>query len=483
MGSPVRRAMSRQPEARRPLSLRRQLLLPLAWIWLLGLVAAVAGASWLANASANSAFDRGLQDETVALAAKLVWSDRGPLLDISRQAMELLNWDGETPNSFVLLDEAGRVLAGDALVPRPQLRHQSFAQPQLFDAQFRGQSVRGAQFSVSSPMLDRSVTIIKVEAGQKRGRLVRDMLLAMAVPTLVIAASTVALLNWGIRRGLAPLRAVAREVEGRAPSDLRPLPVEGVPAEVVPLIERINSLLADVQQSVAVQRRFVADAAHQLRTPVAGLRVLTQELAFELKQLESVQPSAWQPLLSALMRSSDRLTRLIGQLLSLVRSQAAHPSVDGELQLQDIRPLLREAAEPYALRAARQGRSLLLEMPEAPVLARADSLWLGEALANVLDNALRYGGLQVVVTVQALAGAVQIDIADDGAGVAPTDLPRLTEAFWRGERADTRGDDGSGGSGLGLAIAYEVITKLGGTWSAQTRPEFAGLRIRWLLPV
>jgi two-component system sensor histidine kinase TctE len=466
----------------RRLSLRRQLLVPLAWVWLLGLAAAVAVASWLASASANAAFDRGLQDETVALAAKLVWTDRGPLLDISRQAMELLNWDGESPNSFVLLDEAGRVLAGDAAVPRPDLRHQSFAQPQLFDAEFQGQRVRGAQFSLRSPMLDRSVTIIKVEASRKRGRLVRDVLLAMVLPTLAIALLTVALLNWGIRRGLAPLRAVASEVERRAPDDLRSLPFEGVPAEAVPLIERINSLLADVQQSVALQRRFVADAAHQLRTPVAGLRVLTQELEFELSQYEGVQASAWQPLLTALLHSSDRLARLIGQLLSLVRSQGVQLSVDGEAACQDLRPLLREAAEPFAVRAARQGRSLLLEMPNTPVLARADSLWLGEALANVLDNALRYGGNQIVVTVRAELEAVQIDIEDDGAGVAPADVPRLTEAFWRGERADTRSDDSNGGSGLGLAIAYEVIKRLGGSWSAKTRPEFAGLRIRWTLP-
>lgn len=468
-------------ESRRPKSLRRQLLVPLAWIWLLGLGAVVSGAFWLASVSANEAFDRGLKDETVALAAKLVWTDRGPLLDISRQAMELLNWDHETPNHFVVLDEGGRVLAGDGDVPRPELRHQSFAQPQLFDAEFQGERVRGAQFSLNSPMLDRSVTIIKVEASHKRGRLVRDMLLALAMPTLAIALLTVALLNWGIRRGLAPLRAVASEVERRAPSDLRALPVEGVPAEAAPLIERINSLLADVQQSVAVQRRFVADAAHQLRTPVAGLRVLTQELEFELNQNKGAEPGGWQPLLVALLQSSDRLTRLIGQLLSLVRSQGAHQALDGKQRRQDLRAVLREAAEPFAIRAARQGRSLLLEMPETPVLARADALWLGEALANVLDNALRYGGDQLVVTVRELAGAVQIDIEDDGAGVLPADLPRLTEPFWRGERADTRGDDG-GGSGLGLAISYEVIARLGGSWVAQTRPEFAGLRIRWQLP-
>lgn len=463
-----------------PLSLRRQLLVPLAWVWLLGLLAAAGGASWLASASANAAFDRGLQDETAALAARVVWTDRGPMLDISRQAMELLSWDQEALSRFVVLDEAGRVLAGDAGVPRPDLRHQSFAQPQLFDASFQGQQLRGAQFSLTSPMLDRHVTVIKVEASHKRSRLVRDVVLALALPTLVIALLTVALLNWGIRRGLAPLRAVAREVEQRGPRDLRSLPVEGVPAEAAPLIERINGLLADVRASVSVQRRFVADAAHQLRTPVAGLRVLTQELAVELSQDDSLAPASWQPLLRALLRSSDRLSRLIGQLLSLVRSQGAQ---DGTLPRQDIRPLLREAAEPFALRAAQLSRSLLLEMPDAVVLARVDGLWLGEALANLLDNALRYGGAQITVTVQLLIDAVQIDIADDGAGVAPPDLPRLTEAFWRGERADTRSDDGDSGSGLGLAIAYEVISRCGGKWSAQTRPEFAGLRIRWLLPL
>ncbi|MEJ6005291.1 sensor histidine kinase N-terminal domain-containing protein [Paucibacter sp. AS339] len=506
----------------RPLSLRRQLLAPLAWIWLFGLLAAAGGAYWLAMASANAAFDRGLQDETAALAARVVWTDRGPLLDVSRQAMETMGWDLEGRNSFALLDEAGHVLAGDPAVPRPELRHQSFSRPVLFDGEFQGETVRGALFSLSSPMLDRSVSVIAIESRHKRARLVRDVLLAMVVPTLVIALLTVSLLAWGIRRGLAPLRQVAREVERRAPNDLRPLPIEGVPAEAVPLIERINSLLADVQASVQLQRRFVADAAHQLRTPVAGLRVLTQELELELRQWESQaladakpqgasggagpdrapQAGAWQPLMSALLLSSDKLARLIGQLLSLVRSQGAQALAPHQAAI-DIRPMLREAAEPMALRAARLGRSLLLDMPDSPVPARVNTLWLGEALSNVLDNALRYGGPNISVRVGMAAVGVQIDIEDDGPGVAPADLPRLVEPFWRGERADVRADvrgsprsnglgesassagsvgEGDGGTGLGLAIAYEVIQRLGGSWLAQTRPEVAGLRIRWILP-
>jgi len=464
----------------RPPSLRRQLLAPLVWIWALGIVLAAAGAYGLASSSANAAFDRGLQDETSALAAKMAWTDRGPLLDMSPQTLELLTWDSTERNNFVVLDESGRVLAGDGEVPRPELRHHSFAKPLLFDGQFQGQAVRGAMFSLTSPMLDRSVSIIVIETRGKRQRLVRDVLVAMALPTLALGGLSMVLLAWGIRRGLQPLREVAREVAQRASSDLRPLPIEGVPAEAVPLIERINTLLSDVQRSVALQRRFVADAAHQMRTPVAGLRVLTQELEQELKALPAAAGAApaWEPVLRAMLQSSERLARLIGQLLSLARSEAAL-AFDGEQGRMDLRPILREAAEPLALRAAREGKSLSLEMPMEPVLAQAHPLWLGEALVNVLDNALRYGGPHIVLRLGVVEGQAQIDIEDDGEGVAPQDLPRLSEAFWRGARADTRND---GGTGLGLAIAFEIISRLGGSWAAFTRPELQGFRIRWRLP-
>jgi two-component system sensor histidine kinase TctE len=466
-----RRSRSTAAESTR--SLRRQLLAPLLWVWLLGVAGAALGAYALARSSANTAFDHGLQDRASALAAKLVWTDRGPLLDLSRQTLELLTWDSQERNSFVVLDERGRVLAGDAGLPRPELRHRSFGSPELFDAEHQGQRLRGAQFSVLSPMLDRSVSIIVVQTRHKRDRLVRDMLFAMALPTLGLGLLTFALLGWGVGRGLLPLREVAREVARRAPSDLRPLPIERVPAEARPLIERINSLLAEVQESIALQRRFVADAAHQLRTPVAGLRVLTQELAAELGP--QAGPAA--PLLDALLSSSDRLTRLTGQLLSLVRSQGAL-SFEGEAAAMDLRPLLHRAAEPLALRAARAGRSLLLEMPDKPVAARAHELWLGEAVTNALDNALRYGGPHIVLRLLPLGQGAAIEIEDDGPGVAAQDLPRLAEPFWRGERADTRND---GGTGLGLAIAYEIVTRLGGRWQAQTRPELAGFRLRWEL--
>lgn len=459
---------------RRGPSVRRALLRPLLWSWGIGLLAAVMGAYWLARTSANQAFDRGLQDEASALAAKVTWSDRGPLLDLSRQAMELVTWDRDDRNGFVMIDVDGNALAGDAAVPvpPPRLRQASFEQPRVFDAIYDGEPVRGAIFSVSSPMLDRSVSVVVVETKNKRTVLMRDLQLSVVLPALALGAVTFAMIGWGIRRGLQPLRDVATEVALRDAQDWRPLPLQDVPREAVPLIERINSLLADVEQSIQLQRRFVADAAHQLRTPVAGIRVLAQNLAEELAAAPGDE-AAWRPMLSQLERSTDRLSRLIGQLLSLARSETAL-SMDGEHQTLDIVPLLRESAEPVVLQALRQGRSIALEAPPEPVPARAHPIWLGEVVNNLLDNALRYGGPRVTLKVQPLPeGGAVVMVEDDGPGVSAEQLPHLFEPFWRGERADLRND---GGTGLGLTIAREVVLRLGGRIEAESRPSFDGLR-------
>ncbi|MBT9598052.1 MAG: sensor histidine kinase [Vitreoscilla sp.] len=455
-------------------SVRRALLRPLLWSWGIGLLAAVVGAYWLARTSANAAFDRGLQDEASALAARVTWSDRGPLLDLSRQAMELVTWDRDDRNGFVMVDADGNTLAGDSRVPLPpaRLRKTSFEQPRLFDATFEGEPVRGVMFSVSSPMLDRSVSVIVVETKTKRNVLMRDLQLSIVLPAVALGAVTFLLIGWGIRRGLQPLRDVATEVALRDAQDWRPLPLQHVPREAVPLIERINSLLADVEQSIQLQRRFVADAAHQLRTPVAGIRVLAQNLEQELA-LATGDDAGWRPLLTQLGRSTERLSRLIGQLLSLARSETAL-AMDGEHQTMDIVPLLREAAEPLVLQGLRDGRSMELDAPDTPVPARAHPLWLGEVVNNLLDNALRYGGRRVTLRVRSRPeGGAEVVVEDDGPGVAPDQLPRLFEPFWRGDRADLRND---GGTGLGLTIAREVVLRLGGQIQAESRPAFEGLR-------
>ena len=455
-------------------SLARRLLLPLLWGWMIGLVVAVSGAYLLARNSAQAAFDRGLQDEAAALAAKVTWSDRGPLLDLSRQTLELLTWDSADRNSFVMVDQTGFALAGDSAVPVPPDRSKSFARPQLFNGVYGGEAVRGAVFSVTSPMIEtgRSVAIIVVETQRKRADVMRDLQLGMLLPTLALGLVTFLLLGFSVRRGLRPLHDVGNEVALRDVHDWRPLSLRHVPAEAVPLIERINRLMLDVQQSVALQRRFVADAAHQLRTPVAGIRVLAQELDTELSAPTEGQ-AGWRPMLDELRSSSDRLSRLIAQLLALARSET-ELTMDTKPPPQDIVPQLREATEPLVLQGLRAGRSIELDAPATPVLARSHPIWLGEVVNNLLDNAQRYGGPHIVLRVRPLAGGgAEVTVEDDGPGVPAEQMERLFEPFWRGDRADLRNDQGTG---LGLAIAREIIERLGGTLTASSRPAFAGIR-------
>lgn len=454
-------------------SLRAQLLKPLLWIWLVGGVLAGAGAYQLARSSVDDAFDRGLQDQASALAAKVVWTDRGPLLDVTRQAMEILTWDRDDRIAFAMQDVEGNMLAGDILVPAPVERERAFAAPVLFDGVYRGEPVRGAVFSIKSPMLDRTVSIVVVETTGKRAQLQRRILLGVLLPGLGLGLLSIVLIAWGVRRGLQPLRDVAGDVAARASSDWQPLPLERVPAEAVPLIERINALMADMQHAAQLQRRFVADAAHQLRTPVAGLRVLAQELQRELAGDAGATAAGWAPLLQQIDATTQRMNRLIGQLLSLARSETAL-SVNAEQRPLDIVPLLREAAEPLVLQGLREGRTLELDAPAAPVVARAHPLWLGEAVINLLDNARRYGGEHVLLRVRPLpAGGAEVVVEDDGPGVPPEHLPKLFEPFWRGERADLRND---GGTGLGLTIAREIVERLGGRIEAASRPQVAGMR-------
>lgn len=459
-------------------SLAHRLLLPLAWIWLIGIALASLGAYGIAREAGERAFDRSLQDEASALAAKVTWSDRGPLLDVSRHTLELLTWDRDSRNGFVLVDLDGMPLAGDGSVPVPAFTVESLKQPVLFNDRYRGVPVRGAVFSVTSPMIDRTVSIVVVETTRKRQELTRDVQLAIVLPGLGLGLVTFLLLSWGVQRGLSPLRQLGGEIALRELHDWRPLSLHKVPAEVVPMVERINTLLLDVQLSVALQRRFVADAAHQLRTPVAGIRVLAQELDRELAAVEQASGRApttggWRPLMAELRRSTERMARLTSQLLSLAGSETAL-TLDAEHRPQDIVPLLREATEPLVLQGLRQGRSIELEAPPQPVVARAHPLWLGEVVNNLLDNAQRYGGQRIVLRVQPLPqGGAEVIVQDDGPGVTAEQLPRLFEPFWRGDSADLRDD---GGTGLGLAIAREIVERLGGTLDALSRPQVEGIR-------
>lgn len=258
--------------------------------------------------------------------------------------------------------------------------------------------------------------------------------------TLAVAAIT-------IRRTLKPVSRLSIQAGAITPrtTGLR-LDEVRVPTEVLPLVQAFNAVLARLDEGFALQRRFTANAAHQLRTPLAILRA----------RLDGLAP---RPEVALLKRDCDRIARVVSQLLSIARLEAHQIDLGETVELGALAAGIIADMAPLAVAG---GRSLALDRPAKPVYVRGNSAALRDALANLIDNALRHGpvGQPVEVTLRPDAS---IAVADRGPGIAPGDRARLFEPFWRGR------DPLGSGSGLGLAIVQEIALAHGGRAAASNR--------------
>jgi two-component system sensor histidine kinase TctE len=253
-------------------------------------------------------------------------------------------------------------------------------------------------------------------------------------------------------RGLAPLQRVQRAVAARSDRDLSPLVMEKVPGEVSPLLRSINELLERLDRVLTLQSRFVSDAAHQLKTPVAALEAQC-EVALREPDPESLRQSV-----AKLRPGLARMSRLVSQLLSLARNE---PEAVRALRLAplDLNAVALEAATAWVPEALKKHIDLGLEEAGGPVMVEGDAGRLRELLDNLLDNAIRYTPDGGKVTVRVSGSPAAIAVSDDGPAIPPHERERVFERFHRllGSSRD--------GSGLGLAIAQEIARLHGGAIS------------------
>ena len=305
------------------------------------------------------------------------------------------------------------------------------------------------------------------ETTRKRERAERDAMLAAAVSMSVLAVLLFAATLMAIDRALRPLVRVHDEIARRSLDNLQPLSDAGAPAEVQPLLQAINRLFLRLREAAAAQQAFIADAAHQLRTPLTSLRTEA-----ELALLEP-HPPALTPSLQRLNDSAGRAARLAAQLLALARAEA--PS-DAPPRPVDLRDLGAAAAQEWVPRAVAAGIDLGFDLQAAP--ARGQPVLLQELLANLIDNAIQYAGRGAHVTVRTGSDDAQawLGVEDDGPGIPPEDRERVFARFERGR--DARGQ----GSGLGLAIVRDIALRHGGTVTLHTPEGGRGLRVMVTLP-
>jgi two-component system sensor histidine kinase TctE len=457
-------------------SLHKQLLL---WLLLPQLVLWLAAAFVTYNVAeryANRATDAALSQTTRALARQVKPIGNGLFIDFPRAAQDIISADPDDRVYYMVSTPPGEFILGSRKLPLPRLAGPPrLEQPYFYDSVVERMSLRlSALYVAYGDAKHPQLLLVQVARSRaSRDELARSILVDTGLPLSGLILLMTMIVWAGIRAGLAPLARLRRLVEDRVPNDLAPLRIDTAPQELRSLARALNDLLVAVHESVAAQRRFVNDAAHQLRTPLAGLKSQT-ELALE----ENADP-ALQARLERVRESALRSVHLVNQLLSLARAEP-ESALAQQAGPVELRELARELTAEWVPRALQAGVDLGLDEAQddaAPVVVRGHALLLREALQNLVDNAIRYAGPGAEVTVGVAAegefGIVRV--SDTGQGI-PDALQRAV--FERFVRATHEGS----GCGLGLAIVKSIVERHAGRVAlASLQPH--GLEVLMALPL
>jgi signal transduction histidine kinase len=430
---------------REPSSLR-QLLLRWLSAPLIALIGVSLGASYfIALYVANDAYDAALLDPALAIGKHLRREGEDLKLELSRVAIDVLHVDSKDRMFYRVQGSDGISIAGNAPIPPPP-GWLSTPGHIFYNAELEGEPIRiAAQFVA----IDGKTALVQVaETFVKRNALAKEILVVSAVPALVIAIAAQLLSWYGIERSLAPLERLREEIDSRSPRALHAIAEAPIPIEVRPVVRALNQLLERLKAAIEGEKRFIANAAHQLRTPLAGL-----SMHAELAQREPSGPQI-SSLLHLIVEQTERTSHLINQLLTLARADNAS-GLQADLQPVNLRDIATFAVQDWVPRALAKNIDLGFELEDA--WTRGERLLLRELLANLLDNALAYtqAGGTVTVRTQTVGGRSVLEVQDNGPGIPAAERGRVFERFYH-----IRGTAPQGG-GLGLAIVAEIAEGCG----------------------
>ena len=451
----------------RRLSLRRGLLLRLGLLMLIFSALSSVVVYRMTLRFVDEAYDEWLLDSARSLSQLIHLKDQRLAVELPGNTLQAFVFDAHDRVLFRIDDERDGLVSGQTALRAP-----TFEQPEVsyVDLWVEGQAMRGVQVIRRDMRPGSAVSIVVAETLHKRHRLASRVLGTVMALSGLLGLLTVVLARDAVTRGLRPLVKLSETVRGRAPGDLTRLPDTDVAQELRTFTDAINDTLGQLAHASQLQRRFIADAAHQLRTPLAALKV---ELEHALREPD---PSRHAQALDQLKGGLNRLSRLANQLLTLARAEP------GALATSSFKSLdLHTLVHQTAMRFLPQYMSADLELGfdgEVHPTVRGDALLLEELVNNLLDNAMRYAGPGAHVAIKIASEGAQavLTVEDDGPGVPPDELNRLTERFYRPP------DSARGGSGLGLAIVDE-ITQLHQGSLRFSLIEPHGLRVEVTLPV
>ena len=461
--------MSGHPAERQP-SLRRGLLvwLLLPLVVLIPLTTALIFG--LTLRPALDALDRASTDTAVALSQIVEVRDGRASLPLSEQTARALRADLVDETIFAVGDGDGQLLGGSASLLKLAPRMQS-GQWRFFEAKIDAKPIRVAAHGMQcGARADQVCAILVAETLGKRSAVERAALLAALSGALVLALPLVVLAMLAVNRAMRPLSRAAAEVELLTPDRLETIDVRGVPREVTPFVLALNRLFARLRAAAAAQRAFVSDAAHQLRTPLAVLRVEAAQA------LATPHAQELRPALERLHAAAERGARLVQQLLALARADGTALDPAQRPQALDLAHLAAQAADRWLQPSLEAGQDLGFDLE--PAWVDGYPVLLEELLGNLVHNAIEHAGPGARITIRTRTedGRARLCVEDDGRGVPAEERELAWQRFRRGREA------AGTGSGLGLAIVADIARLHGASATLDPGEQGRGLRVQVLFP-
>lgn len=446
--------------------LAKTLVLPLVALY------AISGgfAYWVARHYADEVYDRWLYDSGASLARQVRMSAGRAALDLPRVAQEMFEWDDEDVTLFSVVGSSSGQIGGQSQVPLAGENMEHFRNATFYNARLRGRDMRWVSLALATKDAGEAVTVVVGETTHKRERLREEILVAVWVPQILVLLLAGLVTYRAITSQTRRIHDLSRALHDFSVTRLHPVANDDTPEELRPLTDALNAMLTKLDRAAMAQRSFIANAAHQLRTPLTAIS-LQAEQARRCTTTEEMRTA-----IAGLQASASRAARLANQLLLLSRAEPDAQSAQFRSRV-DLHDLAFETASAWAAKAIAAEIDLGFDESAVHVDVDVDAALIGEAINNLIDNALKYcpAGSHVTVSVVMLPGPA-IVVEDSGPGIPEGERARVVRRFHRGDNANQTG------TGLGLAIVNEIALAHGGRFViADTRA--GGARFEIHLPM
>ena len=395
-------------------------------------------------------FDKDLADTAKTLAVIFKKSSAKEIRDIDRNTISLLLSEPHDEMFYSIRDNKGQFIFGNPKVAYQEPDSEDRADKDFLNVFFDeidGKSVRVLSIPIEHTIQNKTATfhIQVAETRNQRKEIQRQIIFWIVIPQLILLISAMILVRFAVTKGLSPILFLNEKISSLSYKNLTPIDLQGVPKEVDRLVGSLNKLMQELNLSIQSQNRFVSDAAHQLRTPLAG--ILAQiELALDTKNAAEIQKR-----LENINESSKRLIHIINQLLTLSKSQS--PALQHtELEPLDLVAFTKQVTSIMLPAADLKHIDLGYEGSEEVLNIMADEGRLYDLIHNLIDNAIKYTADhgKVTLAVDLKDNKVRLVVEDNGIGIPKEDQTMIYERFYRGDNVN------AAGAGVGLAIVKEI---------------------------